>query len=175
MQLSAALYNTFSRGWFDQCNTLQNIAEMATDANSKKSTDYLLGYLRGGTSSRTGYFLQNIYSNQSALENQLISPEIKQSLNTYTSAESDYLEQLGNRLKTDNRIPQEETFQSNTKKLAELAPSLNIRTSDLRKETQAKAFQENLEKATQLMKAAFPQSNSTGAFAPSDNIIILPG
>lgn len=174
MQLSAALCNSFSRGWFDKCNSLQNIAEMATDQNSGKSADYLLGYLRGSTSSRTGYFLQSIYTNQAQLKNQVISQNVKQSLNIYASAESEYLEQLKDKLTADGRIPREEAFQSNTKKLAELIPYFNIAADDLKKEKEAETFRENLEKAAQLMKAAFSQENSAEAFAPSDNLILLP-
>ncbi len=175
-QLTVVLDNTFSNGWLDKCSSLHRIAEIATSKeNSKTSPDYLLGYVEGSAADRVGYFLQNIYSNQSELEEPLITREVKQSLNTFASAESDYLQQLQYRLKTDRKIPQEKAFQNNTKQLAELIVPLSIQASDLKKEAETKAFQQNLQTATQLMKTAFPESKSTGAFAPSDNIIILPG
>ena len=102
------------------------------------------------------------------------SADVKQSLDSFTAAESDYLEQLGNRLQTDGQVPQEEAFQRNTQELAELIPYINICAGDLKEKQEVKLFQNNLEKAVQLMKAAFPQSNPAEAFAPSDNIIILP-
>ena len=174
IQLSTALPNSFTRGWFDKCNALQNVAKMATEQDSRKSADYLLGYLQGSSPSRVGYFLRNIYFSQSELKDQLIPTDVKQSLDSFTAAESDYLEQLGNRLQTDGKVPQEEAFQRNTQELAELIPYINIRAGDLKEEQEVKLFQKNLEKAAQLMEAAFPQSNPAEAFAPSDNIIILP-
>lgn len=174
-QLSTVLNNTFSHGWLDKCTSLQKIAEIATDKESAKTSDYLLGYVEGSTTDRVAYFLQNIYTNQSELEDKLITRELKQSLNTFASAESDYLRELQYRLKTDGKIPQEKAFQTNTKQLAELIVPLSIHASDLKKEAETKAFQQNLQTATQLMKSAFPESKSIGAFAPSDNIIVLPG
>lgn len=174
IQLSTALSNSFTRGWFDKCNSLQNVAKMATEQDSRKSADYLLGYLQGSSPSRVGYFLRNIYFSQSELKDQLIPTDVKQSLDSFTAAESDYLEQLGNRLQTDGKVPQEEAFQRNTQELAELIPYINICAGDLKEKQEVKLFQKNLEKAVQLMKAAFPQSNPAEAFAPSDNIIILP-
>lgn len=175
-QLTVVLDNTFSNGWLDKCTSLQKIAEIATSKeNSKTSSDYLLGYIEGSAADRVAYFLQNMYTNQSEIEKQLLTREVKQSLNTFATAELDYLRELQYRLKTDGKIPQEEAFQKNTKQLAELIALLSIHASDLKNEAKTKAFQQNLETTTQLMKSAFPESKSTGAFAPSDNIIVLPG
>lgn len=175
-QLTNVLNNSFSNGWLNECTSLQKIAEIATSKeNSKTSPDYLLGYVEGSAADRVDNFLQNIYSNQSEMEEPLITREVKQALNTFASAETDYLQQLQYRLKTDRKIPQEKVFQKNTKQLAELIVPLSIHADTLKNEAETKAFQQNLQTATQLMKTAFPESKSTGAFAPSDNIIVLPG
>ena len=173
-QLATTLSNLFTRGWFDQCNTLQNVAKMAIGQEPGKSADYLLGYLQGGSPSRPGHFLRNDYFIQSELKDQLTPTEVRQSLDLFTAAESDYLEQLKNRLETDGRVPQEEAFQKNTRELADLIPYMNVRADNLIDKREVKLFQKNLEKAIQLMKAAFPRATFAGAFSPSDNIIVLP-
>jgi uncharacterized protein YceK len=159
-QLSASLSNSFSRGWFDKCNSLQSIAETATEKAaepSAPSAQYLLGYLEGSKPQRVGYFLNNVYSNQSALKNPMITQQVKQSLDVYTTAEDAYLQQLQKRLEQDNRIPQEEAFQTNTKALAELVAALNINPEELKNEESTTVFRENLEKAAKRMDDAFAQ------------------
>lgn len=156
-QLSASLSNSFSRGWFDKCNSLQSIAETATEKAAEPSAQYLLGYLEGSKPQRVGYFLNNVYSNQSALKNPMITQQVKQSLDVYTTAEDAYLQQLQKRLEQDNRIPQEEAFQTNTKALAELVAALNINPEELKNEESTTVFRENLEKAAKRMDDAFAQ------------------
>ena len=156
--LSEAMVNTFSFDWFDECIYLQDLAEMTTDKSKEKSPDYLVGYLESNESARKNY-LKVIYTSQTGLEKKLITDDTKEKLDLYRAAKSDCFQKLKKQIETENQIPQEEAFQSNTKELAVLIPYVNINANQLRKSEEAQAFRENLEKATQYMKDAFPDTS----------------
>lgn len=69
------------------------------------------------------------------------------------------MQKLKKQIETENQIPQEEAFQRNTKELAVLIPYVNINANQLRKSEESQAFRENLEKATQYRKDAFPDTS----------------
>ncbi len=167
--LSEAMVNTFSFDWFDECTYLQDLAEMTTDKSKEKSPDYLVGYLESNKSARENY-LKVIYTSQKGLQKKLITDDTKEKLDLYRTAKSDYLQKLKKQIETENQIPQEEAFQSNTKELAVLIPYININANELRKSEEAQAFRENLEKATQYLKDAFPDTSFEEEFPSASSL-----
>ncbi|WP_129588159.1 hypothetical protein [Clostridium minihomine] len=142
---------------------------MTTDKSKEKSPDYLVGYLESNKSARENY-LKVIYTSQKGLQKKLITDDTKEKLDLYRTAKSDYLQKLKKQIETENQIPQEEAFQSNTKELAVLIPYININANELRKSEEAQAFRENLEKATQYLKDAFPDTSFEEEFPSASSL-----